>query len=101
MARATFWATVEPTFGREYDPKRCEYVEIVTKARVTGITQSRPDSRKKVGTVTMKLTIDIPDGAFLPLRPEAIVVVPEDMVAANLPIEVEAEDANAEPDVED
>jgi len=87
---ATFFAQVEPTFGRRYDHERCEIVEYVTKAKVVAVTQTRPE-RPRRGVVVTKLTIRIPEAAFLPLRPEAIVVIPEDMTAP-YPIEVEAGD---------
>jgi hypothetical protein len=41
----------------------------------------------------VKVTIEIPKGAFLPLRPEAIVIVPESLTAPH-PVTVEAQDAN-------
>lgn len=83
---ATFYAQVEPVWYRGYagsDPS-------VTKVRVVSISQKKP-TRPRGGTVTVKLTIRVPDAAFLPLRPEAIVVVPENMTEVN-PIEVVAED---------
>lgn len=89
MAKATFWATVEPTWNR-WDNERLAAI------KVTKVTQSKPNRSARLGTVTVKLTLDIPDAAFLPLRPEAIIVVPEDMVAANLPITVEATDPEVE-----
>ncbi|QDZ15799.1 hypothetical protein [Humibacter ginsenosidimutans] len=64
----------------------------VKGAKVVGSTQNR-SQRPKPGTVEVKLTVEIPKSAFLPLRPEAIVVVPESLTAPH-PIEVEAEDAN-------
>ncbi|MGB3414053.1 MAG: hypothetical protein WBA28_04995 [Microbacteriaceae bacterium] len=64
----------------------------VLAAKVVGSTQKRSASPKP-GTVEVKLAIRVPKSAFLPLRPEAIVVVPESMTAAH-PIEVEALDVN-------
>jgi hypothetical protein len=87
---ATFYAQVQPTFGRRYDAARHESVECVRSAKVVSITQSRPE-RPRPGVVVVKLAIRIPEAAFLPLRPEAIVVIPEDMTAP-YPIEVEAGD---------
>lgn len=94
MATTTFWATVEPTFGRVW--KGDKLVDGVKSIKVTGVTQKQPERRSRIGTVTCKLTLEIPDGAFLPLRPEAIIVVPEDMVLANLPVTVEAHDPTQE-----
>lgn len=89
---ATFYAQVEPTFGRRYDHQVCEMVEYVKHAKVVGLTQNRPD-RPRRGVIVVKLTIRVPEAAFLPLRPEAIVVVPEDMTVAS-PLVVVAEDPN-------
>ena len=84
---ATFYAQIEPEFSsyvsREGD-------RAVLGAKVVGLTQKRPE-RPRSGVVVTKLTVRIPKAAFLPLRPEAIVVIPEDMTAP-YPIEVEAGD---------
>ncbi|WP_346007421.1 hypothetical protein [Janibacter terrae] len=84
---ATFYVQIEPEFRTPYggvDPQ-------VRSIKAVRITQQKPESPKP-GTVTTKLTVRVPDAAFLPLRPEAVIVVPDDMVAANDPIEVEAGD---------
>ena len=86
----TFYAQVEPTFGRRYDHELGETVEYVKQAKVVAVTQNRPD-RPRRGVVVTKLTIRLAEAAFLPLRPEAIVVIPEDMTAP-YPIEVVAGD---------
>lgn len=89
---ATFYAQVEPEWsqlsywGEADRPLR--------GAKVVRTTQQRPD-RPKPGTVLVKLTIRIPAGAFYPLRPEAIVVVPETLTEPH-PVEVVAEDPHAE-----
>lgn len=64
--------------------------ETVRAIKAVGMTQKRP-ARQKPGTVLVKLTVRVPDAAFLPLRPEAVIVIPEDMTAT-APIEVEAVD---------
>jgi hypothetical protein len=83
---ATFYVQVQPSWSRYYsnDDPRLE------GAKAVQLTQSKP-RRPQGGTVLTKLTIRIPAGAFLPLRPEAIVVIPESMTAVN-PIEVTAEE---------
>lgn len=81
---ATFYVQVEPEWGWGQDPP-------VNRIKAAGVTQKKP-TRPKPGTVLVKLTLRIPDNAFKPLRPEAVVVVPEDMTVANLPIHAEAED---------
>lgn len=85
---ATFYVQIEPEFRRSY------YGDdnlVVTSIKAVGITQKRP-TKQKPGTVLTKLTLQIPDAAFLPLRPEAIVVIPDSMTTFE-PVVVEAEDA--------
>jgi hypothetical protein len=81
---AEVYLQVEPKF---YGTVRGE--PLVREAKVVGFTLSRP-KKPRSGTVTMKMTLRLPKAAFLPLRPEAVVVVPENMITANMPIEVEA-----------
>ncbi len=83
---ATFYAQVEPEWST-YITSNGE--RALRGAKVVTITQKKP-TRPKGGTVLVKLTIRVPESAFMPLRPEAIVVVPEDMVQTN-PIVVEVE----------
>lgn len=85
---ATFYAQVEPEWSRYASHLTGE--KEVTGAKVVSITQGRPQ-KQRPGTVLTKLTLRVPKAAFLPLRPEAIVVIPEDMTVA-APIEVEAVD---------
>jgi hypothetical protein len=83
---ATFYAQVAPEWSRY--PVWGE--RQVNGAKVTRITQSRPD-KPVGGTVLVKLTIRVPKAAFMPLRPEAIVVVPESLTEPQ-PVEVVAVD---------
>ena len=62
----------------------------VRDIKAVALTQKRPQ-RQRPGTVMVKLRVRVPDGAFLPLRPEAIVVIPEGMTVAE-PVVVEAVD---------
>jgi hypothetical protein len=86
---ATFYVQIEPVWSpwrkNTHGDKDLESIKAVA------ITQTRPKSQRP-GTVLTKLTVRVPEAAFLPLRPEAIVVIPEDMLAASLPIEVAAGD---------
>jgi hypothetical protein len=88
---ATFYAQVEPTwsYGRDRNGDHT-----VNGAKVVGLTQKTPDNPRR-GVIVTKLTIRIPDAAFMPLRPEAIVVIPAEMTAP-WPVEVTAEDANGD-----
>lgn len=82
---ATFYVQIEPEWS-SYANREGE--RALTGIKATAITQKRP-TRPRHGAVLTKLTVRIPDAAFLPLRPEVIVVIPEDMVVTS-PIEVEA-----------
>lgn len=86
---ATFYVQVEPEWifgGRSRDTANA-----VRGAKAVALTQNKP-GRQKPGTVLTKLTVRVPKAAFVPLRPEAIVVIPEDMLASSEPLEVEAGD---------
>jgi hypothetical protein len=83
---ATFYAQVEPEWGWASGGKD----KPLRGAKVVRITQKKPD-KPASGTVLVKLTLRLPNSAFLPLRPEAVVVVPEGM-AVTTPLEVIAED---------
>lgn len=85
MHDATLYVQLAPEFWTFASDTKVRAIKAVA------MTQKRPE-RPKPGTVTAKLTIRVPETAFLPLQPEAVIVVPEDMVAANLSIEVEAGD---------
>lgn len=82
---ATFYVQLEP------DIVANSYAAPWVKAiKAVGLTLKRPGRpRGRVGTVTVKLTVRVPDAAFLPLAPEAVIVVPVDMTELN-PVEVEA-----------
>ena len=89
---ATFYAQVRPTFSSwQKTPTGDSAVESATVER---ITQKRP-VRPVPGTVLVKLTIRLPKVAFYPMRPEAVVVVPESMTEAT-PVVVEALDPSGE-----
>lgn len=57
--------------------------------RVAKATQRRPDV-VEADCVVVKVKLRVPDKAFEPLQPEAVVTVPEDLVQQ--PVEVEAVD---------
>jgi hypothetical protein len=84
---ATFYAQVEPEWSRYVSHQTG--LRDVRGAKVVTITQKRPE-RHRGGTVLVKLTIRVPEAAFQPLRPEAI-VIPEDMTVTT-PVEAIAED---------
>lgn len=87
--KATVYLQVAPELSRHWpadDPRS------ILSARVVNSTQKRA-TKPQAGTVEVKITVEIPKGAFLPLRPEAIIVVPESMTTPH-PMQVEAHDAN-------
>lgn len=83
---ATFYAQVEPVL--DY------WKSSIDSAKVVTITQKKPD-RPRGGVIVTKLTIRLPAAAFLPLSPEAVIVVPENLTDPH-PVQVEAQDANAD-----
>jgi hypothetical protein len=84
---ATFYAQVEPEWSNY---ARADGDRSLLGAKVARLTQRRPNPPIG-GTVTVKLTLRLPASAFKPLKPEAVVIVPESSAQAN-PIEVVAED---------
>lgn len=90
--RATAYLRLRPEYRRYYSAAPRDTPDAISGAKVVGATQNK-SQHPKPGTVEVKLTIEIPKGAFLPLRPEAIVIVPESMAQPH-PLTVEAEDAN-------
>lgn len=88
---ATFYAQVEPVW-----PYTISVDSLPAGAKVARISQKRPD-RPIGGTVLVKLSIQVPKSAFMPLRPEAVVVIPESMTEVQ-PVHVEAQDPHDEED---
>jgi hypothetical protein len=86
--RATVYLQVQPEFSR-FDR---DSPAGVRAAKVVGSTMNR-SQHPKPGTVEVKITIELPKAAFLPLRPEAIVIIPESLTTPH-PVEVEALDPN-------
>jgi len=75
---ATFYVQVEPDFYGGGNRN-------LRGLRAVAMTKTRP-RRPRPGAVLVKLTLRVPDAVFLPLRPEAVVVVPESMAVVG-PIE--------------
>jgi hypothetical protein len=76
---ATFYAQVQPEWSR-YASLR-DGQRRLDGAKVVRITQVRP-AKPVGGTVLVKLTLRLPAAAFLPLRPEAVVVIPDSLTEA-------------------
>ena len=92
---ATVHLQVKPTFGRTWDGRAMEYVEVIESIQVVAMTQERP-RKPKPGTITTKVTLRIPDKALLPFSPEAVITIPEGYYIVN-PIEVVADDPDGDP----
>lgn len=63
----------------------------VGSAKITGARQSRP-GRLERDEVLIKVTVQIPASVFDPIMPQALVIVPEDLVLARHEIEVTADE---------
>lgn len=88
---STFYVQLEPVWGsRLYgsDELRLDHV------RAVRMTQDKP-KKPLPGVVMVKLTVRIPEAAFRPLRPEAIIEIPE-ALTTHTPIEVVADDPGQE-----
>lgn len=91
--RATVYLQVQPEYTwRAKQTRKFDEPSAIESAKVVGYTQNKAQNPKP-GTVEVKITVELPKGAFLPLRPEAIVVIPETLTQPH-PVTVEAEDAN-------
>jgi hypothetical protein len=83
---ATVYLQLEPLWN-EYNGK-------LVGAKVVRHSQNKP-ARPVGGSVTVKMTVHAPRGAFLPLEPEAVVVIPANMTETN-PVYVEAQPVEAD-----
>ncbi|MBM3714897.1 MAG: hypothetical protein FJW64_04045 [Actinobacteria bacterium] len=91
--RATVYLQVQPEYTwSAKQTRKFDEPSAIRSAKVIGSTQNK-SQKPKPGTVEVKVTVEMPKGAFLPLRPEAIVVIPENLTTPH-PVTVEAEDAN-------
>lgn len=84
---ATFYAVVEPQWGRYSWEKDDQGRPILVSAKVDRITQTRPKTIKGDAILT-RLTLRIDSAALLPLQPQAVIHIHADDVEV---IEVVAE----------
>lgn len=88
---ATVYMQIEPEWSEWYRRRgQLDDPQALVGAKGVTMTQKKPQ-RQKPGTVLVKLTVRIPAAAFYPLRPTAVVVIPDDMTVTE-PLEVTAED---------
>lgn len=85
MAETTVYLQLEPQWGRwtNRDGDR-----VLAGMKVAGMTQRRPDRAK--GPV-VRLTLRVPDAAFLPLRPTVVIDVPDEALDFEPVVTVEVE----------
>lgn len=91
MPRATFYVQLDPEYAYGY--RNSTDTSPIRGAKAVGLTQKKP-GRPKPGSVIVKLTVDIPEGAFRALQPEAVITIP-DSLTTGVPIEVTAEDPDS------
>lgn len=85
---ATAYLQVEP----EWNYGSRDKASSVRGAKVVGVTQSRP-GKPRAGVVIVKVNLQVPAEVFLPLQPEATIVVPAGFAEPH-PVVVTAVDAN-------
>lgn len=91
--RATVYLQVQPEYSWwAKQRKELDTANAIEGAKVVGLTQTK-SQKPRPETVEVKITVELRRGAFLPLRPEAIVVIPETLTQPN-PVTVEAGDPN-------
>jgi hypothetical protein len=93
---ATLYLQVEPEWGSAFGIDRDDGERPLRGAKAVRMTQSRP--REPLGgAVLVKITVRLPASAFYPLRPEAVVVIPEGYTETT-PLEVLAVDPHEPPE---
>lgn len=76
--RATTYLQIEPDWS--YD------ATTVLGAKVVRCTQRAPKDKQLSGTVLVKITIDVPESAFLPLTPEGVVTIPDNLTIPSVEV---------------
>lgn len=89
--RATTYLVLEASRYRYGRPDPETGLKPVDSIRVVASRVNRPAQLER-DQVAIKVTVEVPEGAFDPITPAALVVVPEDLIDRR-PIDVEAEDA--------
>lgn len=68
--KTTFYVQVEPVFRRVSTGS--QRLSAIQAERITKTKPTKPIA----GAITVKLTLDIPEEAFMPLEPEAVIEIP-------------------------
>jgi hypothetical protein len=88
---ATVFAQVEATrHTTRWSSQLQKNVPTVDGARIAAITQKRPE-KPKSGCIVVELTIRIPEAAFLPMQPTAIIDIPDTFTSIAALVETEAD----------
>lgn len=83
---ATFYVRIKAKRGRAY------YANTIEGVQATSLTQTKPASLGK-DEVAIKLTVRLPDAVFDALTPEAVVIVPAELVQQRVEVDATAGDA--------
>ena len=88
---AKVFAQVEATrVSNRWSSQLHKYVPEVDGARIVAITQKRPE-KPKSGCIVVELTIRLPEAAFLPMQPTAIIDIPDTFTSIAALVETEAD----------
>jgi len=68
------------------EPVRSRYNGSPRGAKLTRVVQKRPTSLPN-GAVAVAITIQLPAAAFEPLKPAALIVVPEELIQHEVSVE--------------
>lgn len=90
----TVWAQIKPKLERRWNSSTQSFENRVASANLVRTTVNRP-TKPEAGVLLMKLRIIVPESAFLPFVPEAIITIPEDMLTEQV-LTVVAEDPREE-----
>ncbi|WP_065961235.1 hypothetical protein [Curtobacterium sp. UCD-KPL2560] len=92
--KATAFLQIEPEWPSYLGAGDRDNPASVRGAKVVAVTQRR-SPKPRAGVLEVAVTVEIPASAFVPLRPEATIVIPADLTIAH-PVVVEATDPNEE-----
>lgn len=75
--RADTHLTLTPNYFYDGEPR---------SFRITRATK-KPPAALNEGEVVVKITLEVPKGAFLPLTPSTVIHIPEDMIQHDVVVE--------------
>lgn len=92
--RATAYLIVQARRAQWGKPNPETGLRGIEDTRIAGARANRPAKLER-DQIAVKITVDVPDAAFEPLTPSAVVTVPTELTQRG-PIDVDAVDANDE-----